>query len=142
MKEKIIRTVALSALVVFVILNIVLWSSNYVEGKYVYQDENGVKHEIILYDNTYNYSITDETQVETEQGFFIYNKSHKHIHLDNVGTFEKQTIFSIANNGAYYTSVRAITLQLVYGVIIITSAIIAGLDNYNIKNKGENKALK
>lgn len=138
MEKKIIRTIFFSLLLLFAILNIFLLTSNYVKGKYIYRDENGVKHEIILYDNTYDYTIKYDLHIETEQGFFRYDKDPKgeYLHLKNFGTFKKQTNFSITdNNGAYYTSVRAITLQLVYGAIMIISAIMLGLDNYNIKKE-------
>lgn len=155
-KSKIITAIALIVIIIAVILNIVLLSSDIFKSTYTYRDGNSIT-KITFYDNTYTSITTERMQITgTNLGFYQYIPKVKYketeydtlilqsVKGNSVG-YRRNSVFSFtyapdSENEETYTCGVAIFLQVLYILLILGSIIFLlvyhkPLSDKNIQNK-------
>ncbi len=169
MKTKIKKIIPIVVLVVSLILNIILLTTDVFKGKYTAKS-NTNKFSLRFYDNTFTLIGEEDTYNLYTYGFFEYIQQSKYktsptsidlkhdaVILHRADTtssgsssylrFDKKTIFCLSYQGGYLNSeyignfycYSAIFLQIFYAVLIISSASYL---IYHNANKRKSKNLK
>ena len=164
MKRKIKTASCVFVLILTLILNIVLLSTNVFQGTY---QNTSVGAKITLYDNTYNFDILGErTYSFRERGFFGYYELNKmptrysdfkndlltlvpNGKNDSSHIFERKNVFcislydssSLSIEGQNFYCGEAIALQVVYAVLMLVSIIVLFVE-YREEIKGHLRHLK